>query len=48
MMVDPKWYYEEKLKGKTVEEIKKEIRSLKGKIGHLKKVIANPQDYMEQ
>ena len=48
MMASPEWYYEDKLKGKTAEQIKKEIRSLKGKIGHLKKVVANPQDYMEQ
>lgn len=48
MMVSPDWYYEEKLKGKTAEQIKKEIRSLKRKISHLKKVVANPQDYMEE
>lgn len=46
MMVSPEWYYEEKLKGKTVEQIKKEIRSLKRKICHLKKVVANPKEYM--
>ena len=48
MMVAPEWYYEDKLKGKTAEQIKKEIRSLKRKIGHLKKVVANPQDHMEE
>ena len=47
MMVDPEWYYEEMLKGKPPEQIKKEIRSLQRKIGHLKKVAANPQDYVE-
>ena len=48
MMASPEWYYEEYLKGKSAEEIRKEIRSLKRKIGHLKKVVANPQEYMEE
>ena len=48
MMVSPEWYYEEKLKGKTAQQIKKEIRSLKGKIGYLKKVVAKPQEYMAE
>ena len=48
MMVDPEWYCEEKLKGKTVEEIKKEIHSLKRTISHLKKVVSDPPNYMEE
>ena len=48
MMVSPQWYYEECLKGKSAEEISKEIRSLKRKIGHLKKVVANPQEYRKE
>ena len=48
MMVSPEWYYEDKLKGKTAEQIKKEIRSLKRKIGHLKKVVADPRNYIEE
>ena len=43
MMVDPEWYCEEKLKGKTVEEIKKEIRSLRRKIRQLQKEVDNPE-----
>ena len=42
MMVSPEWYYEENLKGKTVDEIKSRIRSLKRKIRKLQKEIDNP------
>ena len=48
MMVSPEWYSEEYLKGKTAEQLQKEVRSLKRKIGHLKKVVANPQEYMDE
>ncbi len=48
MMVSPEWYYEENLKGKTAKEIRKGISSLKRRIGHLKKVVANPQEYVEE
>ena len=47
-MMSPEWYYEAILKDKTEEQLKKEIRSLKRKISRLKKVVANPQDYMEE
>ena len=42
MMVSPEWYAEEYLKGKTVDEIKSRIRSLKRKIRHLQKEADNP------
>ena len=42
MMVDPEWYYEEKLKGKTVDQIKSRIRSLQRKIRQLQKEVDNP------
>ena len=42
MMVSPEWYYEENLKGKTVDELKSRIRSLKRKIRKLQKEIDNP------
>ena len=48
MMVSSEWYAEECLKGKTTEQIQKEICSLKRKIGRLKKVVENPQEYMEE
>ena len=48
MMVSPEWFYEDKLKGRTAEQIKKEIRSLRRKIGHLKKVVENQQEYTEE
>ena len=35
MMVDPEWYYEEYLKGKSVEQIRSRIRSLQRKIRQL-------------
>ena len=42
MMVSPEWYAEENLKGKTVEELKLLIRSLKREIQQLKKEAGNP------
>jgi hypothetical protein len=42
MMVSPEWYYEENLKGKTVDELKSRIRSLKRKTRTLQKEIDNP------
>lgn len=43
MMVSPEWYYEENLKGKTVDELKSQIRSLKRKIRQLQKEIDHPK-----
>ena len=43
MMVSPEWYAEEYLKGKTVDEIKSRIRSLKRKIRQLQKEADNPE-----
>lgn len=43
MMVSPEWYYEENLKGKTVDELKSQIRSLKRKIRQLQKEIDYPK-----
>ena len=43
MMVSPEWYAEEYLKGKTVDEIKSRIRSLKRKIRQLQKEVDNPE-----
>ena len=48
MMVSPEWFYEEKLKGKTVDQIKKEIRSLKREISRLQKIVANPKDNIDE
>ena len=42
MMVDPEWYYEEYLKGKTAEQIRSRIRSLQRKIRQLQKEVDNP------
>ena len=42
MMVSPEWYYEENLKGKTVDELKSRIRSLQRKIRQLQKEVDNP------
>ena len=39
MMVDPEWYYEEYLKGKSVEQIRSRIRSLQRKIRQLQKEV---------
>ena len=43
MMESPEWYYEEHLKGKTVDEIKSRIRSLKRKLRQLQKEIDHPR-----
>ncbi|WP_455391135.1 hypothetical protein [Frisingicoccus sp.] len=43
MMISPEAYYEYELKGKTEQELRKEIRSLKNQIGHLKKIIECPR-----
>ena len=43
-MVSPETYYEMNLKGKSQEEIMKNIRSLKIKIGQLKRSIENTDD----
>ncbi len=45
MMISPETYYEEYLKGKTLEEILKAIRSLKRKITRLKNIAEHP-DYV--
>ena len=42
MMVDPEWYYEEYLKGKSAEQIRSRIRSLQRKIRQLQKEVDNP------
>ena len=42
MMVDPEWYYEEYLKGKSVDQIRSRIRSLQRKIRQLQKEVDNP------
>ena len=44
MMISPETYYEMNLKGKSQEEIMKKIRSLKIKIGQLKRSIENDDD----
>ena len=41
MMVDPEWYYEEYLKGKTAEQIRSRIRSLQREIRQLQKEVDN-------
>ena len=43
MMVDPEWYYEEHLKGKSDEQIRSRIRSLQRKIRQLQKEVDNPK-----
>ena len=48
MMVSPEWYYQEKLEGKTADQIASVIRSLKRKIKRLEKVVANPIDYPQE
>ena len=45
MMLPAEWYYEEKLKGKSAEEIMTAIRNLKWQIGHLKNIMEHP-DYI--
>lgn len=47
MMISSDYYYEINLKGKTKEEILKEIRSLKREISRLKKVIAEGENSPE-
>ena len=42
MMMDPEWYYEEYLKGKSVDQIRSRIRSLQRKIRQLQKEVDNP------
>ena len=42
MMISPEGYYEEYLKGKTVDQIMTVIRGLKQEIGRLKNTIENP------
>lgn len=42
MIVDPDWYYEEYLKGKTAEQIRSRIRSLQREIRQLQKEVDNP------
>lgn len=37
MLISPEYYYEENLKGKTVQEIQSKIRGLKSKITRLKR-----------
>ena len=48
MMISPETYRELHLKGKTIEEIEKEIRSLKRTISKQKKILDNPYDYQEE
>ena len=43
MLISPEQYYEENLKGKTVDELKSQIRSLKRKIRQLQKEIDSPE-----
>ena len=43
MMIHPEGYYEMFLKGKTQQEVQKEIRSIKSHINSLKKEIEDPQ-----
>lgn len=45
MMISPEAYYDAYLKNKSVDEIKKKIRSLKKEIGHLKNIMEDP-NYM--
>ena len=42
MMVDPEWYYEEYLKGKSADQIRSRICSLQRKIRQLQKEVDNP------
>jgi hypothetical protein len=42
MMMDPEWYYEECLKGKSADQIRSRIRSLQRKIRQLQKEVDNP------
>ena len=47
MMISPEAYYEEQLKGKTIEQIMRVIRGLKQEIGHLKNMMESP-DYAQE
>lgn len=47
MMVDPEGYYEEHLKGKPVNQIKAQIRSLEKEINRLQAIVAKPECYQE-
>ena len=42
MMMDPEWYYEEHLKGKSADEIRAQIRRLQQQIRQLQKEAADP------
>ena len=42
MMISPEAFYEDRLKGKTKEEIMTVIRGLKNEIGRLKNIVENP------
>ena len=42
MMISPETYYETTIKGKTPEEILKEIETLKADIAHQKEVMKDP------
>lgn len=42
MMMDPEWYDEEYLKGKSADQIRSRIRSLQRKIRQLQKEVDNP------
>ena len=48
MMIDPEWYYEEKLKGKSADQIRSQIRNLKRKIRRLEKMVADPEAYQHE
>ena len=43
MMLSPIWYYENRVKGKTIEVIKREIRRLKRHINKLKAEMEDPE-----
>lgn len=45
MLISPEYYYEENLKGKTVQEIQSKIRGLKSKITRLKRKMENADDF---
>lgn len=45
MMVDPGWIYEEELKGKDPEYIRKWIRRIQRKIRQLQKMVSEPEKY---
>lgn len=48
MMISPEYYYEENLKGKTVQEIQSKIRGLKSKITRLKRKMENADDFKQK